>query len=79
MTDPKIPSVPALPPRGLNVIAAAKYWGVSPGTFRKLARLGIAPQPLRLPEVDRNIYDRLAIDAAISARAVGAQKVRATS
>ena len=59
--------VPA--PRGMSVINAARYWGVSPGTFRELVRLGIAPQPMRLPRVNRNIYDRDAIDAAISARA----------
>jgi hypothetical protein len=71
MTDPKIPTSTAMTaPRGLNVIAAAKYMGVSPGTFRKLVPLGVAPQPLRLPEIDRNIFDRQAIDAAMSARAV---------
>jgi hypothetical protein len=69
MSDPQIPKS-ALHPRGMNVIAAARYWGVSPGTFRKLVRLGIAPPPLRLPEIDRNIYDREAIDAAMTARAV---------
>jgi hypothetical protein len=69
-TNPKNPSVPALIPRGLNVIAAARYMGVSPGTFRKLVRLGVAPAPLHIPEIDRNIFDRLAIDAAMSALAV---------
>jgi hypothetical protein len=54
----------------MNVVAAAKYVGVSPGTFRKPVRLGIAPAPLKLPEIDRNIYDREAIDAAMSARAM---------
>jgi hypothetical protein len=56
-------------PRGMNVIAAAKYMGVSAGTFRKLVRLGIAPQPMNIPEVNRNIYDREAIDAAMTALA----------
>ena len=70
MTDPKNPTASALPARGMNVIAAARYWGVSPGTFRKLVRLGIAPAPLQIPEIDRNIYDRVAIDYAMSARAV---------
>jgi hypothetical protein len=69
MSDPKIPkSVPH--PRGMNVIAAARYWGVSPGTFRKLVKLGVAPAPLQIPEIERNIFDRQAIDAAMSARAV---------
>ena len=57
-------------PRGLNVIAAAKYMGVSPGTFRKLVRLGIVPAPLNLPQVNRNIFDRHAIDQAMTAMAV---------
>jgi predicted DNA-binding transcriptional regulator AlpA len=57
-------------PRGLNVINAAKYMGVSAGTFRKLVRLGIAPQPLKIPEVNRNIYDREAIDQAMTAMTV---------
>jgi hypothetical protein len=55
-----------IPPRGLNIRQAAAYWGVSPGTFKKLARLGLAPAPLKLPGLDRNIYDRLALDAAMS-------------
>ena len=70
MPDPKNHPASALAPRGLNVIAAARYWGVSPGTFRRLVRLGIAPRPLKFPDVDRNIYDREAIDAAMSARAM---------
>jgi hypothetical protein len=56
-------------PRCLNIRQASAYWGVSPGT-KKLVRLGLAPAPLKLPGVDRNIYDRLALDAAMSARAV---------
>ena len=69
-TDSKNHPASALQPRGLNVIAAARSWGVSPGTFRKLVRLGIAPQPLKIPEIDRNIFDREAIDRAMTARAV---------
>jgi hypothetical protein len=56
-------------PRGLNIRQAAAYWGVSPGTFRKLIRLGLAPAPLKLPGLDRNIWDRRALDAAMSALA----------
>ena len=56
-------------PRGLNIRQASAYWGVSPNTFRKLVRLGLAPA-LKLPGLDRNVYDRLALDAAMSARAV---------
>jgi hypothetical protein len=53
-------------PRGLNIRQAAAYWGVSPGTFRKLVRLGLAPEPLKLPGLDRNIFDRQALDAAMN-------------
>lgn len=70
MPDPKTHPASALQPRGLSVITAARYMGVSPGTFRKLVRLGIAPQPMNIPEINRNVYDRLAIDAAMNARSV---------
>jgi hypothetical protein len=63
----KPPSI--IPSRGLNIRQAASYWGVSPNTFKKLVGLGLAPAPLRLPGLDRNIYDRVALDAAMSARA----------
>jgi hypothetical protein len=58
-----------IPPRGLNIRQAAKYFGVSPNTFKKLVRLGLAPEPLNLPGLDRKIYDRSALAAAMSARA----------
>jgi hypothetical protein len=57
-------------PRGMNVIAAAKYVGISPGAFRKLVRLGVMPMPLNIPDLNRNIYDRVQIDDAMSARAM---------
>ena len=63
---------PTLSPRGLNVRQASAYWGVSPGTFRKLVRLGLAPAPLKLPGLDRNVYDRQALDDAMTARAAKA-------
>jgi hypothetical protein len=56
-------------PRGLSIRQAAAYYGVSPGTFRKLVRLGFAPEPLKLHGLDRNIYDKQALDAAMSALA----------
>jgi hypothetical protein len=56
-------------PRGLNIRQASAYWGVSPNTFKRLVRLGLAPAPLKLPSLDRNIYDRAALDAAMTARA----------
>jgi len=42
---------------------------VSPDTLKKLVRLGLAPAPLKLPGLDRNIYDRVALDAAMPALA----------
>jgi hypothetical protein len=60
-------------PRGMNVIAAAKYMGVSAGTFRKLVRLGIAQQPMNIPEVNRNVYDREAIDQVMTSLAAVAK------
>jgi hypothetical protein len=50
---------------------AAAYWGVSPGTFKKMVGLGIAPPPMDLPGIDRRVYDRLAQDLAMNARSVG--------
>ena len=64
--DPKNHPALALTPRGMNVIAAAKYWGD-----------GVAPAPLKITEIDRNISDGVAIGAAMSVRSVGARKVRA--
>jgi hypothetical protein len=61
---------PTIPPRGLNILQAAAYWGVSRGTFLKLVKLGMAPSPMALPGLKRNVYDRVALDAAMSARAV---------
>ena len=55
-------------PRGLNIRQAAAYWGVSPNTFKKLVRLGLAPAPLKLPGLDRNVFDRIELDRAMDAR-----------
>jgi hypothetical protein len=66
---PRIPALATIPPRGLSIRQASAYWDVSPNTFKKLVRLGLAPGPLRLPGLDRNIYDRIAFDAAMSASA----------
>jgi hypothetical protein len=66
MSKQALPST--LSPRGgLNVRQASAHWGVSPDTFRKPARLGLAPAPLKLPGLDRNVYDRQALDDAIVA------------
>ena len=58
-------TLPGITPRGLNIRQASAYWGVSPGTFKKLVRLGIAPAPLELPEIDRNVFDRFELDRAM--------------
>jgi hypothetical protein len=60
------------PSRGMKTRDAAKYLGVSVNTLQKLIRLGYVPAPVRLPGLDRNIHDRLALDAVISVRAVAA-------
>jgi hypothetical protein len=57
-----------VPPRGMSERQAAAYLDVSPGTFRKMVRLGLIPPPLDLPGIDRRIHDRLALDRAIEAR-----------
>jgi AraC-like DNA-binding protein len=54
-------------PRGLSISQASAYWGVSPGTFKKLVRLGLAPSPLKLPGLDRNVFDRFELDRAMDA------------
>lgn len=52
-------------PRGLNRVEAARYIGVSPGTFDKLVQEGLMPAPKKVRA--RLIYDRLAIDVSFSA------------
>ena len=54
-------------PRGLSISQASAYWGVSLGTFKKLILLGLAPAPLKLPGLDRNVFDKLALDRAMDA------------
>jgi hypothetical protein len=54
-------------PRGMSGRQAAAYWGVSPGTFKKMVELGIAPPPMQLRGIDRRVYDRHAIDRAMNA------------
>jgi hypothetical protein len=54
-------------PRGLNIRQAAAYWGVSPNTYRKLYRNGLAPGPIDIPGLDRNVFDRRELDRAMDA------------
>lgn len=52
-------------PRGLNRVEAARYIGVSPGTFDRLVEEGLMPTPKKVRA--RLIFDRHAIDVAFSA------------
>jgi hypothetical protein len=52
-------------PRALNLPKAASYWGVAPGSFKKLVRLGVAPAPIRIPGFDRVIWDKRVLDEAL--------------
>lgn len=56
---------PHIPPRGLSRVEAARYIGISPGTFDRLVEEGIMPKPKRVRA--RLIYDRLELDAAFDA------------
>jgi hypothetical protein len=49
---------------------AGKYLGVSINTLQKMIKLGVVPPPVKFPGLDRNFHDRVALDAAITARAV---------
>jgi hypothetical protein len=51
--------------RGLSQRQAASYFGVSYGTFRVLVARGQAPAPVRIPGVERNIWYRDVLDAAM--------------
>lgn len=51
-------------PRGLSRVEAARYVGVSPGTFDKLVLDGLMPKPKRVRT--RLIFDREALDLAFS-------------
>lgn len=52
-------------PRGLNREHAARYVGVSPGTFDQLVRDGRMPKPKRVGA--RLLFDRNALDLAFDA------------
>jgi hypothetical protein len=67
---PRISTLPpSIPPRGLNLEQASEYWGCCPSTFKKLMKLGVV-RPIDMVGMSRNIFDRVALDAAMSARAV---------
>jgi hypothetical protein len=51
-------------PRGLSLIQAAAYWGVSPGSFKSLVKRGLAPDSMKIPGLDRIIWDKDVLDRA---------------
>ena len=53
---------PNLPPRGLNRVEAARYVGVSPGTFDRLVSEGAMPSPKQV--LSRKVWDVRALDRA---------------
>jgi hypothetical protein len=56
-----------IPARGLTQRQAAAYWGVSYNTFRKLVKLGVAPPPLYILQLGRELFDKEQQDQAIRA------------
>lgn len=56
--------------RGMNRIEAARYVGLSPGTFDLLVKEGVMPKPRRVRS--RLIFDRIELDAAFDALGEGA-------
>jgi predicted DNA-binding transcriptional regulator AlpA len=72
MTSKVSPTPQNIAPRGLSMSQAAAYWSVSPGTFKKLVREGIAPQPIRLAgRSSKQIFDKVALDRALDAASGG--------
>jgi len=59
-------------PRGLSVPQAAAYYGISPNAYRRLMREGKVPQPIKIPGLDRQIIDKLQLDAVLDALSKGA-------
>jgi len=55
----------SLPPRGLSREQAAAYIGVSPNFFDGMVSAGSMPSPKKWR--GRNLWDRVALDAAFSA------------
>lgn len=58
-------------PRGLSRVEAARYIGVSPGTFDKLVDAGTMPKPKEIRA--RRVWDRSEVDAAFTAMGEGAE------
>lgn len=49
--------------RGLNRKEAAEYCNLSPNAFDMAVEEGEIPGPVRFGEIDRNIWDRYALDS----------------
>jgi hypothetical protein len=49
--------------RGLSVPQAAAYFGISPNAYRSLMREGKVPQPIQIPGFERQIVDKVRLDA----------------
>ena len=66
-------AVKSLPfvPRGLNRVEAARYIGVSPGTFDKLVEAGTMPKPKQVRA--RRVWDRVEVDAAFTSIGEGTE------
>lgn len=58
-------------PRGLSRVEAARYIGVSPGTFDKLVDDGSMPKAKQIRA--RRVWDRLEVDTAFTAMGRGAE------
>ncbi len=58
-------TMPFAAARGMNRIEAARYVGLSPGTFDLLVKEGVMPKPRRVRS--RLIFDRIELDAAFDA------------
>jgi len=61
---------PGLAPRGLSRVQAARYVGVSPGTFDRMTRDGLMPKPIRI--YGRTVWDRQRLDVAFGELSGGA-------
>jgi hypothetical protein len=61
------PPAETIRPRLLTISQVASYWGVSPNTYRKLVRDGVAPGPLPIDGLGRLLFDRQQQDRAIDA------------
>lgn len=57
-------------PRGLSRVEAARYVGVSPGTFDKLVDDGTMPKPKHIRA--RRVWDRVEVDTAFTRMGEGA-------